>query len=96
MVTSPSITRSARERAIVAHMTPDERRGYEELSWRAGAVPGLIISGAMGILMLALFYNGSCSEKFSTSILTFLRRRTVGWTVVVTSGCRGVIGSPYV
>lgn len=48
---------NAREREIVAHMTPGERAEFQRMSWRGGAVLGLMIFGAMGILMLASNYT---------------------------------------
>ena len=48
---------SAQQRAIVAHMTPDERREFQRLSSRGGAVLGLIMTGALCILMLVSSYT---------------------------------------
>lgn len=48
---------NAREREIVAHMTPGERREFQRLSALGGGVLGLMISGAMCILMLASTYT---------------------------------------
>jgi hypothetical protein len=48
---------NAREREIVAHMTPGERAEFQQLSLRGGAVLGLTMAGAMGVLMLAATYT---------------------------------------
>jgi len=48
---------NAREREIVAHRSPAERRTFQRLSALGGAVLGLMIGGAMGILMLAVSYT---------------------------------------
>lgn len=48
---------NARERAIVAHMTPEERREFQQLSIRGGAVLGLIMAGAFCILLLVSSYT---------------------------------------
>lgn len=48
---------NAREREIVAHMTPDERAAFQRISALAGAALGLTMAGAVGILMLAESYT---------------------------------------
>lgn len=48
---------NAREREIVAHMTPGERAEFQRMSGLGGAVLGLTMAGAMGILTLASMYT---------------------------------------
>lgn len=43
---------TAREREIVAHMTAEEGREFQQLSWRGGALFGVVLGGGMSIFLL--------------------------------------------
>ena len=48
---------NAREREIVAHMTPDERAAFQRLSGLAGAMFGLVLGGGMAIVIPPLAFG---------------------------------------
>jgi predicted lipid-binding transport protein (Tim44 family) len=49
---------NARERAIVAHMTPGERAEFQRFSGLAGALFGVVIAGGMAIVIPLLVFGG--------------------------------------
>lgn len=63
---------NAREREIVAHMTPDERAEFQRFSGLAGAVFGLVIAGGMAIVIPPLAFGGVFSAGRIVAIVLYL------------------------
>lgn len=49
---------NAREREIVAHMTPGERAEFQRMSGLGGAVFGLVLGGGMAMVIPLLVFGG--------------------------------------
>lgn len=63
---------NAREREIVAHMTPGERAEFQRMSLFGGAVLGLMMAGAMCVLMLASTYTDFGAIGLATCLVAYL------------------------
>lgn len=63
---------NAREREIVAHRSPGERAEFQRISGLAGGVLGLTMTGAVGILMLAVTYIDFGAVGLVACLLAYL------------------------
>jgi len=63
---------NAREREIVAHMTPGERVEFQRFSGLGGGVLGLTMAGAVGILMLATTYTNFGAVGLVACLVAYL------------------------
>ncbi len=63
---------NARERDIVAHMTPGERAEFQRMSGLAGAVFGVVIAGGMAIVIPILAFGDVVTVGRIVAILLYL------------------------
>jgi len=63
---------NARERVIVAHMTPGERAEFQRMSGLAGAVFGLVIAGGMAIIIPMLAFGDVVTVGRIVAIVLYL------------------------